>query len=504
MATIRPIIVALRAITAPAVAAMAILFAMSTAQCQAPDSSFIDNFQRPDSAQTGNGWIDTSVGYGPIGAGISHDRQYMISNNNGQPITYRTDITQTSGIVIKGEFSSINLTDGYYKVGLLAADGYRDSGYSIVFGAQSPQKIYIGDNSGALVSAPFAFNNGNKYAFEWHITAAPQNWAYLYVWNADAGNKPAVPTLVWTNGGNNYSPTVSGNRFYFTSGLQGLVQPTETMYSYFFEVDKYVPPFMTAPLRCGNPACTFNYTKGAYTPGTINTVLDHSLKKNQNGFWQYGTTLGRVPGGDGKIIGFTGEEANGLPLGHTKEKVVCIRGTISLNGLANTFACGSGFASYDEHPGYDYLATFGTPVYAVAGGTVVSVTNNKRFGLEYCYDTYLEPTACVNEGWVGIDHGNGYISQYGHLEKIYVVPGQNIKQGDKIGLSGNRGLEDLADCMRTANHCAHLHFEVIKIVNGELFFVDPYGWSGSGPDPLYCPDPTNCVADRPASTRLWK
>ena len=55
---------------------------------------------------------------------------------------------------------------------------------------------------------------------------------------------------------------------------------------------------------------------------------------------------------------------------------------------------------------------------------------------------------------VAIDHGYGYISQYGHMKKILVTVGQKVKRGDVIGLVGKTG--------RTTG--PHLHYEVL--VNG--------------------------------------
>jgi murein DD-endopeptidase MepM/ murein hydrolase activator NlpD len=136
-------------------------------------------------------------------------------------------------------------------------------------------------------------------------------------------------------------------------------------------------------------------------------------------------------------------------------------------------------------------------VSAAADGTVINNTG------ERCIKTYafiLDPKkSCDAWGWVGIDHGNGYISQYGHLQviDIKVIAGQTVQKGQLIGLSGNTAPPEFPVG-------PHLHFEVLKYVNGEYFFVDPYGWSGSYPDPLYCPDQQTCLPTRPASTKLWE
>ncbi len=51
-----------------------------------------------------------------------------------------------------------------------------------------------------------------------------------------------------------------------------------------------------------------------------------------------------------------------------------------------------------------------------------------------------------------IDHGNGYKTLYGHLARIFVVPGQTVGRGSAIGQMGSTG--------RSTG--PHLHFEIIQ------------------------------------------
>lgn len=84
-----------------------------------------------------------------------------------------------------------------------------------------------------------------------------------------------------------------------------------------------------------------------------------------------------------------------------------------------------------NHQGVDYRAAYGTPVYAVAHGTVAAARYNGGYGNE-----------------VRIKHPSGMISLYAHLQRCSVSPGQTVKRGQIIGRVGSTG--------RSTG--AHLHF----------------------------------------------
>src|SRR5260370_36371378 len=63
-------------------------------------------------------------------------------------------------------------------------------------------------------------------------------------------------------------------------------------------------------------------------------------------------------------------------------------------------------------------------------------------------------------------------SFYGHLSRIDVVKGQHVQRGQVIGISGMTG---------TATG-PHLHFGIYDLHHSQTP-IDPYGWSGSYPDP---------------------
>jgi murein DD-endopeptidase MepM/ murein hydrolase activator NlpD len=97
------------------------------------------------------------------------------------------------------------------------------------------------------------------------------------------------------------------------------------------------------------------------------------------------------------------------------------------------------------HPGIDIGVPSGTPIQAAAAGTVSIAGPNSGYGNYTC-----------------IDHGSGISTCYAHQESISVSVGQQVSQGQVIGISDCTGL-----CFGP-----HLHFEVR--VNGQV--VDPMGY----------------------------
>jgi murein DD-endopeptidase MepM/ murein hydrolase activator NlpD len=85
------------------------------------------------------------------------------------------------------------------------------------------------------------------------------------------------------------------------------------------------------------------------------------------------------------------------------------------------------------HTGEDYRAATGTPVMAAAPGVVV-LAEEHFFGGNSVF----------------IDHGDGLFTIYLHLSKILVKPDQEVRAGERIGLSGATG--------RVSG--PHLHFGV--------------------------------------------
>lgn len=93
-----------------------------------------------------------------------------------------------------------------------------------------------------------------------------------------------------------------------------------------------------------------------------------------------------------------------------------------------------GFRRYRWHHGTDLKLNTGDPIYSTFDG-IVRIKSYDRNGYGY---------------YVVVRHKNGLETLYGHMSKILVEVGQEVKSGDVIGLGGSTG--------RSTG--PHLHFEV--------------------------------------------
>ncbi len=106
--------------------------------------------------------------------------------------------------------------------------------------------------------------------------------------------------------------------------------------------------------------------------------------------------------------------------------------------VSSNYGYRSMFGKSEYHPGIDLAAPTGTPIYATADGVVT------KSGWGRGYGNYVE-----------IDHGNGYVTRYGHASRLLVSVGETVKVNQQIAAVGCTG------------RCTgpHLHYEVLK--NGQ-------------------------------------
>jgi murein DD-endopeptidase MepM/ murein hydrolase activator NlpD len=87
------------------------------------------------------------------------------------------------------------------------------------------------------------------------------------------------------------------------------------------------------------------------------------------------------------------------------------------------------------HMGLDIAAPIGTPIHVPLAGTVVNSGPASGFGM-----------------WVRVQHADGTITVYGHINRSLVTVGQKVAAGQQIAEVGNRG----------QSTGPHLHIEVIQ------------------------------------------
>jgi murein DD-endopeptidase MepM/ murein hydrolase activator NlpD len=118
---------------------------------------------------------------------------------------------------------------------------------------------------------------------------------------------------------------------------------------------------------------------------------------------------------------------------------------INKKDLSHAVTSGFGWRTHpiyktpEFHPGMDFTALQGTPIYATGDGFIERADN----------------TAQGYGNHVVINHGFGYQTLYAHMSRIRCKVGQKVKRGELIGYVGSTGLST----------APHVHYEVIK--NGE-------------------------------------
>jgi murein DD-endopeptidase MepM/ murein hydrolase activator NlpD len=100
---------------------------------------------------------------------------------------------------------------------------------------------------------------------------------------------------------------------------------------------------------------------------------------------------------------------------------------------------------YTQHSGIDFAGRDGSDVLSVATGIVTDAGERSGYGQ-----------------LVEINHGNGYVTRYGHNEQVLVKVGDKVNKGQRIALMGSTG--------RSTG--PHVHFEVL--FNGNAVNPEQY------------------------------
>ena len=150
-------------------------------------------------------------------------------------------------------------------------------------------------------------------------------------------------------------------------------------------------------------------------------------------------------------------------LAKNKERLIAsIPAIMPLNqsDLAHAVTSGYGWRTHpiyktlEFHPGMDFSAEQGTPIYCTGDGYVERADN-----LAQGYGNH-----------VVINHDFGYRTLYGHMSRIAAKPGQKVKRGQLIGYVGSTGLST----------APHIHYEVIR--NGEKVNPINYYYNDLSPE----------------------
>ena len=133
-----------------------------------------------------------------------------------------------------------------------------------------------------------------------------------------------------------------------------------------------------------------------------------------------------------------------IELANNKEKLLASIPAIQPVSNKNLKRISSGFGRRIDpylkvkrmHWGIDFSLEKGNDIYSTADGVVKRVKSSFGGLGKHIY----------------IDHGNGFMTLYGHLDDYLVKRGQKVKRGELIAYSGNSG----------RSTAPHLHYEIIK------------------------------------------
>jgi len=233
------------------------------------------------------------------------------------------------------------------------------------------------------------------------------------------------------------------------------------------------PPPGTAQLRVNSPE-GLNLRAGPGTEHAIVTVIAHNsrvtpIQRAADGRWVQVLHNGQAGWVDGQYLVTPDQPISSDSRSDPGTAAGSARYIWPVAGRSITTNFGPSHLGID----IDQFNAEGSPVVAAAAGKVSFAGGN----------------ACCSYGlYVQVEHRDGSMTLYAHLSVIQVREGQDVAQGQTVGLSGNTG--------RSTG--AHLHFELH--LNGSP--VDPllYLPSASAPRPSPSPSPSGSPSPSPAGS----
>lgn len=156
------------------------------------------------------------------------------------------------------------------------------------------------------------------------------------------------------------------------------------------------------------------------------------------------------------FTGWTGPVTSVSPVGRTRGVSIPSRNPLEGASLTSGFGMRTHpvLGGRRGHKGIDLSSPTGTPIYATADGTVSRADWFSSYGL-----------------FISLDHGAKLETRYGHLSRLNVAEGQDVKKGDLIGYVGSTG--------RSTG--PHLHYEVriAGMAVNPVPYMQGNAWAGS-------------------------
>ncbi len=333
------------------------------------------------------------------------------------PVTPQGKILfQTSAIALAAIVSSAITPGGTFVSSYVAYDVEYMESYSM------PSDILVADEYGYLVKINPQTDDSNRVGMTDYAVHTVESGETLSLIASRYGVN--VDTIMWENGIGNANSIKSGQKLMVppVDGISYEVKKGDTLENISEEYE-----ISTDSIIAQNALGAATVVKGQqiFLPGAEPLAPPPQIIASNPTIIRNDNTV--RDGGTTRTVDFSSIPANNTAPVGAKPFIFPTRGKIT-----------QGY--HGGHLALDIADRSKPPIWAAGGGTVSSVSTG-TYGGGYGNHVY-------------IDHGNGLVSHYAHLDTVNVAPGQWVNQGDVIGIMGNTGRVYGATGI-------HLHFEVI-------------------------------------------